>query len=349
MAIMAFRVRGYRENHGEALFLGITSTCTVVLWFVWIAGSLTSTPHYRDGFVAFGLVANATLLFIVMFLPKGRQLAAVGREGHLDDRDQLSTASSPSIYTPSFLHIKPVSQLMPMGKPSIAGLSSVVSGGVSGGLNGGPGGGGYHLYKQFQGTGTTLTSPMSTTGPPGPLTSAAHAMPNSYSSHAIFASSNKQSTGEQKHLSVHDEEHNDPNYSNLSNVFAASNMPHTAGNLHSPMSENISSSNSSGSGSGSGGSSQKSKSTASGRGGSKSSQASKASGKLANVQQMVKSPSGTANAGKCCTIYQWASLSRLSTLCLASARSKVALAIEHETVPKAILAPHLASLTQDAL
>jgi hypothetical protein len=53
-----------------------------------------------------------------MFLPKGRQLAAMGREGMgSDDRDQLSSPSSPSIYTPSFLHIKP-SHLIPLTKPN---------------------------------------------------------------------------------------------------------------------------------------------------------------------------------------------------------------------------------------
>ncbi|XP_017493683.1 PREDICTED: uncharacterized protein LOC108381795, partial [Rhagoletis zephyria] len=254
IAIMAFRVRGYRENHGEALFLGITATATILLWLVWIAGTITSTPHYRDGFVAFGLVCNATLIFIIMFLPKGRQLAAVGREGpggnnhHLDDRDQLSTASSPSIYTPSFLHLKsPVSQLMvPLGggKPSIAGLSSVVSGnggglsstgnGINGGSHFGGGGGGYHhLYKQFQGTGTTLTSPMSTTGGPPPTINTSSAIPNSYSSHALFSSAKNNSNSNN-----HDHEE-DPNYSNLSNVFTS-----IAGNNHlpSPISENNSSS-----------------------------------------------------------------------------------------------------------
>ncbi len=322
---MAFRVRGYRENHGEALFLGITATATILLWLVWIAGTITSTPHYRDGFVAFGLVCNATLIFIIMFLPKGRQLAAVGREGpgnnhHLDDRDQLSTASSPSIYTPSFLHLKsPVSQLMvPLGgggKPSIAGLSSVVSGnggglssGTGNGLNGGShfGGGGYHhLYKQFQGTGTTLTSPMSTTGGPPPTMNTSSAIPNSYSSHALFSSSAAKNNSNSNN---HDHEE-DPNYSNLSNVFSS-----IAGNNHhlpSPISENNSSSTGVG-GAGGGASSQNSKSSSSGGGGSgsksgsKSSQNSKSSGgshshnssSHSHSHHMVKSASGTANAGK---------------------------------------------------
>ena len=280
---MAFRIRGYRENHGEAMFIGITSTCMVVLWLVWIAGSITSTPHYRDGFIAFGVVANATLIFMIMFLPKGRQLAAVGREGHLDDRDQLSTDSSPSIYTPSFLHIKPMSQLIPLGKPSIAGLGTVVSGGgISIGGCGGTGGG-YHLYKQFNSTGTTLTSPISTTAPVGPL-STGSAIPNSYSSHAIFnqlSNSNKVSQHQQQ-----DEDANDPNYSNLSTIFATSaNQNNNHSNLNSPISENNSSSSSRG---GAVGSSQNSKSS-SGKSGTKSS--------TGSHQQMIKSPIN--NSGKC--------------------------------------------------
>lgn len=309
IVIMAFRVRGYRENHGEAMFIGITATCTVVLWLVWIAGSVTSTPHYRDGFIAFGVVGNATLIFIIMFLPKGRQLAAVGREGHLDDRDQLSTASSPSIYTPSFLHIKPMSQLMPLGKPSIAGLGSVVSGGVGmNGMGGGPGG--YHLYKQFQSTGTTLTSPMSTTAPAGPLSGGGNAIPNSYSSHAIFQSNNLSSK-----VGQHEEDHNDPNYSNLSNIFATSasttanpNNPQAAGNNHSNLNSPISENNSSSSSGAT--SSQNSKS--SGKSGSKSSQNSKSS--ASSHHQMIKSPA--SNAGECsmslfCALHHSSRLGRL--------------------------------------
>lgn len=245
---MSFRVRGYRENHGEAMFLGIVSICTIVLWLVWIAGTITSTPHYRDGFVAFGVVGNATLVFMIMFLPKGRQLAAVGRDGgrHGDDRDQLSTGSSPSIYTPSFLHIKPVSQLIPLAKP----LGSVASTGMS---NVGTTSGGfhrssisnYHLYKQFQGTSTTtVTSPTSLTGPGHPLP----AIPNSYSSHAIFNCPPPPPPAPAKLPEEDDDDDgNDPNYSNLSNIFTTSAATGQS-ILNSPDSEKLSNNSSTGKG-----------------------------------------------------------------------------------------------------
>ncbi|CAG2172873.1 unnamed protein product, partial [Oppiella nova] len=116
VSCLSLRAKGHRENHGEAMFIAITIITSIVLWCVWIGGSLTSSSHYRDAFLALGVVGNATLVFLIMFLPKGRQLAAMGREGMSgDDRDQLSSPSSPSIYTPSFLHIKP-SHLIPLTK-----------------------------------------------------------------------------------------------------------------------------------------------------------------------------------------------------------------------------------------
>ncbi|XP_054152461.1 metabotropic glutamate receptor-like protein R [Oppia nitens] len=134
VSCLSLRVKGHRENHGEGMFIAITVVTSIVLWCVWIGGSLTSASHYRDAFLALGIVGQATLVFLVMFLPKGRQLAAMGREGMShDDRDQLSSPSSPSIYTPSFLHIKP-SHLIPLTKT------------------------GGNLYKQFGQTNNNNTS-----------------------------------------------------------------------------------------------------------------------------------------------------------------------------------------------
>jgi len=82
VSCLSLRAKGHRENHGEAMFIAITIITSIILWCVWIAGSLTSSSHYRDAFLALGVVGNATLVFLVMFLPKGRQLAAMGREGN---------------------------------------------------------------------------------------------------------------------------------------------------------------------------------------------------------------------------------------------------------------------------
>lgn len=271
---MTFRIRGYRENHGEALFLGIIAISQIIIWLVWIAGTLTSTPHYRDGFVAFGVVGNATLVFMIMFVPKGRQLAAVGGRDALagtDRIDQLSTASSPSIYAPSFLHIKTGSNFVPLSKaPSLANSGYRGSVGAAGLISHGnsserfSSATRYHLYQKFHGSNET-TSP---TGylPPDTggtnsttITQLPQRMSNSYSSHAIFnfsSSNNNNSSNLNDHHHNHHRASNndtinnnndddDPNYSNLSNIFTTSSTVAVTssndGSKTSPLSENISS------------------------------------------------------------------------------------------------------------
>ena len=115
VSFLALKAKGHRENHGEALYIAITIISSIILWCIWVAGAVTSqSPKDRDAFIAFGVVGNATIVFLIMFLPKGRQLAAMGRDSGHDDRDQLSSPSSPSVYTPSFLHIKPSSFHIPL-------------------------------------------------------------------------------------------------------------------------------------------------------------------------------------------------------------------------------------------
>ena len=62
-----------------------------------------SRPRYSDVCVACGLVSTAGIVFVVMFMPKGRQLSAMGREGlYAEDRTGLATNSifSVSFYQP---------------------------------------------------------------------------------------------------------------------------------------------------------------------------------------------------------------------------------------------------------
>jgi hypothetical protein len=68
----------------------------------------------RDACLAFGLSASALVVFLVMFMPKGRQLAAMGKEGmYLEDReDKMSSLSRPA--SPSFFHFKPVKHQPPI-------------------------------------------------------------------------------------------------------------------------------------------------------------------------------------------------------------------------------------------
>lgn len=96
-------------------FLGVAIGCVVPIWLSWsLGGAAVASDRHRDGCLGFGLVATAFSVFIVMYAPKGRQLAALGRdEGstmvdhgmHAYSTTSRTTASG---YAPSFFHFKPL-------------------------------------------------------------------------------------------------------------------------------------------------------------------------------------------------------------------------------------------------
>lgn len=105
VAVLAVRARTVPENHGESLYIGTAIGLTIPLWVAWILVSVVVHPKHHDACVAFGVVVTSSVVFLVMFLPKGRQLAAMGRDGMFAE-DGFSSVNQ-SIYTPSFLHLKP--------------------------------------------------------------------------------------------------------------------------------------------------------------------------------------------------------------------------------------------------
>ena len=81
----------------------------------------------QDVCISCGLVATAAITFVIMFLPKGRQLSAMGRDGvYAEDRTDVYTGSSSTQSTgsgsfddhqfgdpsPSFFPIKPSNKLI---------------------------------------------------------------------------------------------------------------------------------------------------------------------------------------------------------------------------------------------
>ncbi|XP_059091739.1 uncharacterized protein LOC131887207 isoform X1 [Tigriopus californicus] len=114
VVILAFKSRGVRENYREAMYIGLTMGFTVCIFTLWILAGFITPSQYKDVCMASGLMASAAITFIIMFMPKGRQLSAMGQEGiYAEDRVDVYTGSSTQSTgsggtpSPSFFPIKP--------------------------------------------------------------------------------------------------------------------------------------------------------------------------------------------------------------------------------------------------
>ncbi|XP_029161089.1 uncharacterized protein LOC114932844 [Nylanderia fulva] len=108
---LAIRARGVRDNNREAAFIGLAVGLSLPIWVSSGIGSLAAgSEDDREAWLAYGLLATSLFVFLTMFLPKGRQLAALGREGPaavIRDRDDALSSLPGSGYSPSFFHFKP--------------------------------------------------------------------------------------------------------------------------------------------------------------------------------------------------------------------------------------------------
>ncbi|KAK0174906.1 hypothetical protein PV327_010618 [Microctonus hyperodae] len=125
VACLAVRARDVRDNYREAVFIGLAVGLTLPIWLTSAIGSIIVVENDREAWLAYGLLSTALIVFLTMFLPKGRQLAALGREGpggipsavaggtnivirdHDDDDDDQLSSLPGSGYSPSFFHFKP--------------------------------------------------------------------------------------------------------------------------------------------------------------------------------------------------------------------------------------------------
>lgn len=111
VACLAVRARGVRDNNREAAFIGLAVGLSLPIWISSAIGSVAaSTESDREAWLAYGLLTTSLLVFLTMFLPKGRQLAALGREASatvIRDRDDALSSLPGSGYSPSFFHFKP--------------------------------------------------------------------------------------------------------------------------------------------------------------------------------------------------------------------------------------------------
>ncbi|XP_038209870.1 metabotropic glutamate receptor 2 isoform X1 [Zerene cesonia] len=122
---VALRSRGIRDNYREATHIAAAGGATAAVWVCWVAAALGAPEQHKDACVAAGLLGTCIVVFALMFAPKGRRLAALGREGRWDaDREEglSSLGAGGSGYSPSFFHFKPVKYGMvsAVGQPQTA-------------------------------------------------------------------------------------------------------------------------------------------------------------------------------------------------------------------------------------
>ena len=130
--VLAFKARGVRENYREAMYIGLAMGFAVCIMIVWVLAGLMTEKRYSDVCVSCGLIATSGIIFVVMFMPKGRQLSAMGREGvYAEDRTDVYTGGTGSstqstgsgrsghlfgefggTLSPSFFPIKPPEKLV---------------------------------------------------------------------------------------------------------------------------------------------------------------------------------------------------------------------------------------------
>ncbi|XP_013405161.1 metabotropic glutamate receptor 2 [Lingula anatina] len=96
LAVRSYRVK---SNHRENILIGIAAGATAALWIAWtLIGHLS--PHSREDFsdywdpaTAFGLWCTATLILLVMFLPKVKRLKSMTIDKFLKAEDEWDRGS----------------------------------------------------------------------------------------------------------------------------------------------------------------------------------------------------------------------------------------------------------------
>ena len=122
ICVLAIRSHHIKDNYGEASHMFLLMLLTVPLWVTWMVCALVLPDGYHNpclgqllscpGTLAhitlppgFGLVISCLVTFVVMFLPRSRQLAALGEEGvYVEDREdtaQLSPNTSQCHHSPN--------------------------------------------------------------------------------------------------------------------------------------------------------------------------------------------------------------------------------------------------------
>ena len=97
---------------------------TLPSWLAFMMASVILNESFHSACLGFGLLGICALTFMIMFLPKSRQLSAMGKEGiYLEDHDDPHVADRFSFrsndnnmnnYSPSFYHFRPTKSSVAM-------------------------------------------------------------------------------------------------------------------------------------------------------------------------------------------------------------------------------------------
>jgi len=104
-----------RDNYRESKYIGILMAVTIPSWLAWLCSAIVLNESFGPPCFGFGLIFVCMVTFVVMFVPKSRQLSAIGKEGiYLEDHvvdpvdDRFSFRSNDANnYSPSFYHFRP--------------------------------------------------------------------------------------------------------------------------------------------------------------------------------------------------------------------------------------------------
>ncbi|XP_040566274.1 uncharacterized protein [Lepeophtheirus salmonis] len=115
VSLLAFKARKIRENYREGSYIGLVMVFSSCIFVIWIIGGFIAPIEYQPVGIGGGLLAVAAITFVIMFMPKGRQLSAIGKEGvYSEDRAGNRLYSESSLQStgsgtpsPSFFPIKP--------------------------------------------------------------------------------------------------------------------------------------------------------------------------------------------------------------------------------------------------
>lgn len=99
LSIQAYKIPA---NHHESIFIGLSAGCSIIIWLIWLLlGFLTDGTDFHEPCIAFGLWATATVILLIMFIPKVYQLSR--GEGEIYEEDVPEGVPS-VIHTPSLLN-----------------------------------------------------------------------------------------------------------------------------------------------------------------------------------------------------------------------------------------------------